>query len=254
VQRLRSATSLLGSAVPEINLTRSSLQHEFTHPPSGPCHIENPPGAQGLAMEAARIFIKHVYNQTELRSIMRRFILAGLLSAIQIVCCATDLPSRNDRVSVLAKDAQYSLGHRKMDLLQPHELIVDALLTSLGVPDEQTGPEPIAPNVFAVGGCRPHSCDEKAFSIVDMAENKVLLAAIRHFHCHFEQQSGARKKDKRPVSCDASPTISIFLFEPERRSSSSVTEENLLNHAREWGRRFDPAEVQIVRVKAGAGK
>ena len=182
---------------------------------------------------------------------MRRVVLAGLLGTIQIVCCAADSPSRTDLVRVLARDAHAALGHRKMDLLQPHESIADALVTSLGISDEQVGSDPVAPNVFAVAGCRPHSCDEKAFGIVDMSENKVLLAAIRHFRCHVEQQSGARNKDKRPVSCDASPTITLFLFEPGRRSSPSVTEENLLNHAREWGRRFGPAEEQIVRVKAG---
>ena len=185
---------------------------------------------------------------------MRKFILAGLLSAIQVVCCATDLPSRDDRVRVLAKDAQHSLGHRKMDLLRPQEPIVDALLTSLGLSDAQVGPEPIAPNVFAVAGCRPHSCDEKTFSIVDMTEKKVLLAALRHFHCHFEQQVKVQKKGKKPVSCDASPTISIFLFEPERMASPSVTEDKLLNYAREWGQRFGPAEEQIIRVPAATGK
>ena len=179
---------------------------------------------------------------------MQKLIVFLLVVSMHFLVRAANGPTRDEVVRLVSKEAHEILGQRRGDFIVPHELVADALVSPLGVP-EPDGVREISANIFLVAGCRPHSCDEKAIAIADVASSRILASGLRHFHCRRElAPDSSRGNVKDQVSCDSSPTLTIFLYKYKNGKRSVLSDDQLIENIRTWASNVGGGAERLERI------
>lgn len=178
---------------------------------------------------------------------MSKIIAFFLCVSMHLGVYATNNPSRDDVMRIVGKKTHEIFGQRRGNFLVPNGLVADALVAPFGIP-EPTGVTEISENIFLVSGCRPHSCDEKAIGIVDMASGKMLASGLRHFHCRRESVPNSSATRNIQTTCDSSPTISVFLYRYKTEKRHVLSEDQLIENVRTWATNVGGGEEHVERV------
>ena len=172
---------------------------------------------------------------------MKRNLLAlSCLLALCKVSAAENLTTYYEVQQVLVKAANAILGDRKGDFSYPGEPTADALVETTGVPREL---REVAPHIYFISGCRPHSCDEKSASLVDLDDGRLLVSGLRNFHCR------AGSKGTGPsTECDGQPRLTIFVYQTKPAVAQRLSQEEQLKIIRQWANQFGYSleEVEVI--------
>ena len=139
-----------------------------------------------------------------------------LLVALSIM--VNDAPA-----ALLASDAVYQIaapeikkifGDDRQDTFVNDGLLREAILESIGIPDEP--PRALPGGVTMMSGCRPQSCNEKGAVIVDGSSKQLRAAALLHFHCRETLLADLNSTQLPPSTCDTEATLEIFVIRHNR--------------------------------------
>lgn len=168
--------------------------------------------------------------------------LAAVLIALPIFASAEHtIPAKPDILKIVAADAEKIFGEARGEFGQPDSVISTTIPNFVTIRSRVTEDvSEIDKNIYFMPGCRPGKCDEKGAVIVDVHNEKLLAAALRHFNCK------ATTPKRKLSRCDKEPSVVIYLINDPKNSSAAGVREKHLEVLKSWAIEWGPYRIESV--------
>ncbi len=183
-----------------------------------------------------------------MRHILALTIIAAGLGSRVALGAAMAAP---DALRAVQMESKKIFGNMRENLHIPAANLANSIGELMAMHDE---PVELGGGATMIGGCRPHSCDEKAAAVIGPAGRGLQAVALRHFRC----RSQLPERVPPVVQCDKQATLLVYLIRGSGGAAAPVDgaapeRTALLDQLKQWGARAGHAREDVRTLNPPAG-